>query len=335
MCLRNRGQKETKDRVFLEIMQIIIIPKSSGRVCRSCLSSRVTWMLGVALFLILPFSIGGMAWYLVDKLSSVDEHTASEKITEQKQRLVSLQKEISDIKRKSEANLDALSLQLGRMQAESMRSNALGQRLAEMAGLDKREFDFSIEPAVGGMGNEIKAKPLSQQDLKNVIDHVSANLAQESIELGLLESIMLDKDLKQSLDPKGWPVKRGYISSSYGYRSDPFTGKRAFHQGVDIPSAKGSPIHALAAGVVTFAGKRSGFGNMVEIDHGNGYSTRYAHISEIMVSSGDRIDQDEIIARIGSTGRSTGPHLHLEMFKDGRRFNPRRRLYTARKAKDN
>ena len=316
-------------------MQIIIIPKRSGRVCRSCLSSRATWMLGVALFLIVPFTVGGMAWYLADKLTATGDHSASEKITEQKQRLVALQQEVDDIRLQSEANLDALSLQLGRMQAESMRSNALGLRLAEMAGLDKSEFDFSIEPALGGTNSELPGKHLSQSDLKSVIDRVSANLSQESIELGLLESIMLDKDLKQSLDPKGWPVKRGYISSSYGYRSDPFTGKKVFHKGVDIPSAKGSPIHALAAGVVTYAGNRNGFGNMVEIDHGNGYSTRYAHISEIMVNTGDRIDQDQVIAKIGSTGRSTGPHLHLEMFKDGRRFNPRKRLYTARKAKEN
>jgi len=316
-------------------MQIIIIPKGSGRVCRSCLSPRATWMLGVALFLVLPFSVGGMAWYLADKFSATDDLSASEKITEQKQRLVALQQEVSEIKRQSEANLDALSLQLGRMQAESMRSNALGLRLAEMAGLDKREFDFSIEPAVGGTNSGLLGKHLSQTDLKSIIDRVSVNLTQESIELGLLESIMLDKDLKQSLDPKGWPVKRGYISSSYGYRSDPFTGKKAFHKGVDIPSAEGSPIRALAAGMVTYAGKKSGFGNMIEIDHGNGYSTSYAHISKVLVNTGDRVDQDQVIAKVGSTGRSTGPHLHLEMFKDGRRFNPRKRLYTARKAKEN
>ncbi|MFW2437828.1 MAG: M23 family metallopeptidase, partial [Arenicellales bacterium] len=255
-------------------------------------------MLGLVLFLILPFTFGGMTWYLAEKFSEEDDHSASEKITEQKQRLAVLQQEIAGIRRQSEANIDALSLQLGRMQAETMRSNALGVRLAEMAGLDKSEFDFSIEPALGGTNNELPGKHLSQSDLKSVIDRVAANLSQESIELGLLESIMLDKDLKQSLDPKGWPVKRGYISSSYGYRSDPFTGKKVFHKGVDIPSAKGSPIHALAAGVVTYAGSKNGFGNMVEIDHGNGYSTRYAHISEVMVNSGDRIDQDQVIAKI-------------------------------------
>jgi len=292
-------------------------------------------MLGVVLFLVLPFTVGGMAWYLSEKFSETDDHSTSEKIAEQKQRLMALQQEVIDIKRKSEANLDALSLQLGRMQAETMRSNALGLRLAEMAGLDKREFDFSIEPAVGGTNSEVSGKHLSQTDLKSVIDRVSANLFQESIELGLLERTMLDKDLKQSLDPKGWPVKRGYISSSYGYRSDPFTGKKVFHKGVDIPSAEGTPIYALAAGMVTYTGKKNGFGKIVEIDHGNGYSTRYAHNSKVLVNTGDRVDQDQVIAKIGSTGRSTGPHLHLEMFKDGRRFNPRKRLYTARKAKEN
>jgi murein DD-endopeptidase MepM/ murein hydrolase activator NlpD len=316
-------------------MQIIIIPKRSGRACRSCLSSRTTWVLGIFLFLILPVTAGGVSWYLANQWSATDiDQSSAELIAEQKQRLSILQKHVNKIQRQSEASLDALSLQLGRMQAESMRSNALGQRLAEMAGLDKSEFDFSVEPALGGSNTELSGNHLDIVDLKESIDRVAENLAQERLELDLLENAMLDKDLKQSLDPKGWPVKRGYISSSYGYRSDPFTGKKVFHKGVDIPSAEGSPIHALAAGVVTRAENRSGFGNMVEIDHGNGYLTRYAHISKLAVKTGDRIDQDQVIAEIGSTGRSTGPHLHLEMFKDGRRFNPRKRLYSARKAKD-
>ena len=316
-------------------MQIIIIPKRSGRVCRSCLSPRTTWMFGFLLFLILPVTAGGVSWYLANQLSIADkDNSSAEQLAEQKQRLSILQKHVSKIQHQSEASLDALSLQLGRMQAESMRSNALGQRLAEMAGLDKSEFDFSIEPALGGSNTELSGRHLDIVDLKESIDRVAENLAQERLELGLLENAMLDKDLKQSMDPKGWPVKRGYISSSYGYRSDPFTGKKVFHKGVDIPSAEGSPIHALAAGVVTHAESRSGFGNTVEIDHGNGYVTRYAHISKLAVKTGDRIDQDQVIAEIGSTGRSTGPHLHLEMFKDGRRFNPRKRLYSARKAKD-
>jgi len=317
-------------------MQIIIIPKSSGRACRSCLSSRTTWMLGVFLFLIMPVATGGMAWYVADHLSaSGTNQSAEEKIAEQKQRLATLEKDVLDIQQQSEASLDALSLQLGRMQAESMRSNALGQRLADMAGLDKSEFNYSEDPAVGGPHELASGKHQNLTDLQLAIDTISENISQERMELGLLESVMLDMDLKQSLDPKGWPVKRGYISSAYGYRSDPFTGKKVFHKGVDIPSAMGSPIHALAAGMVTYSGNKNGFGNMVEIDHGNGYSTRYAHISKLVVATGDRIDQDQVIAEIGSTGRSTGPHLHLEMFKDGRRFNPRKRLYSARKAKEN
>ena len=316
-------------------MQIIIIPKRSGRVCRSCLSPRTTWVLGILLFLILPVTAGGVSWYLANQLSTADkDNSSAEQLAEQKQRLSILKKHVRKIQHQSEASLDALSLQLGRMQAESMRSNALGQRLAEMAGLDKSEFDFSIEPALGGSNTELSGRHLDIVDLKESIDRVAENLAQERLELGLLENDMLDKDLKQSMDPKGWPVKRGYISSSYGYRSDPFTGKKVFHKGVDIPSAEGSPIHALAAGVVTHAESRSGFGNTVEIDHGNGYITRYAHISKLAVKTGDRIDQDQVIAEIGSTGRSTGPHLHLEMFKDGRRFNPRKRLYSARTSHD-
>ena len=287
------------------------------------------------LFLVLPATAGGMAWYLVDQLAgSTSNQSAEKKIADQQLRLAALEEEIIDLQTQSNASLDTFSIQLGRMQAESMRSNALGQRLADMAGLDKKEFDFSKQPAIGGANAEPTGRHQNLVDLQQAIKQVSDDLSQERMELGLLESIMLDRDLKQLLDPKGWPVKRGYISSSYGYRNDPFTGKKTFHKGVDIPAAKGTPIHALAGGVVIYSGDRNGFGNMVEIDHGNGYSTRYAHISKLIVEAGDRIDQDQVIAEIGSTGRSTGPHLHLEMFKDGRRFNPRKRLYTARKAKD-
>ena len=269
----------------------------------------------MVLFLVLPVTAGGMGWYLANQFSVADNNkSAAEQISGQKTRLSILQKHVNNVQRQSEASLDALSLQ--------------------MAGLDKSEFDFTTEPALGGANTGLDGRHLDIVDLKDSIDRVAENLSQERMELGLLENVMLDKDLKQSMDPKGWPVKRGYISSAYGYRSDPFTGKKVFHKGVDIPSAKGSPIHALAAGVVTHAENRDGFGNTVEIDHGNGYSTRYAHISKLVVKTGDRIDQDQVIAEIGSTGRSTGPHLHLEMFKDGRRFNPRKRLYSARKAKD-
>lgn len=303
-------------------------------MCRSCLSSRTTWMLGALLLIVLPTMAGSAAWYVTGKANGAGSYSENEQIATQKQRLAELQQQIADIKRQSEADLDALSLQLGRMQAESMRTDALGQRLAEMAGLDKKEFDFNVAPALGGSENNVVANHLDISELRSAIDLAAEKLSRERLELILLESAMLDRDLKQSLDPKGWPVKRGYISSAYGYRSDPFTGKRAFHKGVDIPSAEGAPIFALAAGVVTYAGEKPGFGKMIEIDHGKGYTTRYAHISKIAVKTGDRVDQNQAIAEIGSTGRSTGPHLHLEMLKDGRTFNPRKRLYSARKSKD-
>jgi murein DD-endopeptidase MepM/ murein hydrolase activator NlpD len=291
-------------------------------------------MLGILLFFIVPTVLGCGAWFLTAKLNDTDTVSGIEQISEQKIRLASLEAEINAIKTRSAAELDALSIQLGRMQAESMRTDALGQRLAEMAGLDKQEFDFSSAPGVGGAEPGMEMKHLGIDELKNAIDETAMKLSRERMELGLLEAMMIDRGLKKSMNPMGWPVKRGYISSAYGYRNDPFTGKKSFHKGVDIPSAEGAPIFALAAGVVTFAGDKHGFGNMVEIDHGHGYTTRYAHISTIAVKTGERVGQNQEIAKIGSTGRSTGPHLHLEMLKDGRTFNPRKRLYSGRKSKD-
>ena len=171
-------------------MQIIIIPKSSGRVCRSCLSSRSTWMLGILLFLVIPSVVGGTTWYLTDRLNSGQHLSEVEQIAEQKIRLAELQQQISDIKRQSEADLDALSMQLGRMQAASMRTDALGQRLAEMAGLDKGEFDFTIAPGLGGTESEPVGKHLDMSGLRAAIDQATEKLSQEKMELTGITAMM-------------------------------------------------------------------------------------------------------------------------------------------------
>jgi murein DD-endopeptidase MepM/ murein hydrolase activator NlpD len=286
----------------------------------------------VSLLLVLPGISAATAWYLASSTSEA-KLTSSQpddsNLTELQATLLDYRSQLDTLKRQADTELDVLSLQLGRMQAQLMRSNALGQRLAEMAGLEKTEFDFTSEPALGGPMTDVSADSVSVTDFRMQLDELAARLEQEHMELTLLENLMMQEDLHNTLDPRGWPVDGGYISSLYGYRNDPFSGKRAFHRGVDIPAAIGTSITSLAAGMVLHAGKEKGFGKMVEIDHGNGYVTRYAHVSKIAVRKGQRVDKGQKIAEIGSSGRSTGPHLHLEVLKDGKTINPRKRLNAA------
>ena len=313
-------------------MQILLVSKRNGELHKTCLPRGAGIVAALMLFLVLPMTLGVTIYHFTaghgDDMASA---VPSTELARAKARLAEYQQQIEDLKRRSDANIDVLSIKLGRMQAQLMRSNALSQRLAEMAGLDTSEFDFSKEPALGGVASPLETQQLEYDNVMQSLDQLSLRLEQEHMELVLMESILADKDLQQSLDPKGWPVKGSYISSSYGMRNDPFTGHKAFHKGVDIPGKPGAPIHAIAAGVVIHAGKRSGYGRMVEIDHGNGYTTRYAHVAKALVEVGDRVDRGMVIAEVGSTGRSTGPHLHLELLKNGKQVNPRKRLYSAKK----
>ena len=313
-------------------MQITLTTKKNGKTQQSCLSPAATLIAGLLLLVVLPASLGMAVYHYASEAENARAAMPTQiTLAEAENRMTGYQQTIDDLRRQSEANVDVLSVKLGRMQAQLMRSNALGQRLAEMAGLDKNEFDFSQEPALGGVASPLENDELQYGDVMQSLQHLSVRLEQEQMELSLLESMMANKDLQQALDPKGWPVKGSYISSSYGYRNDPFSGRKSFHKGVDIPGKVGAPVHALGAGVVVHANKKSGFGYMVEIDHGNGYTTRYAHASKILVDIGDRVSKGMSIAEIGSTGRSTGPHLHLELLKDGKQINPRKRLYSAKK----
>jgi len=312
-------------------MRILLLTGKDGESHQTRLSRSTSMLAVLLLFFVLPLTLGVTVYHYVSDGNAVVAGPAAHELARAEARLVAYQEEIESLKRRTQANIDVLSIKLGRMQAQLMRSNALGQRLAEMAGLDKSEFDFSREPALGGIASPLENQRVDYDNVMQSLEQLSARLEQEHMELTLLEGIMAERDLQQALDPKGWPVKGGYISSSYGMRNDPFSGRKAFHKGVDIPAKLGSAIHALGAGVVIHAGRKSGYGNMVEIDHGNGYTTRYAHVSKIHVAVGDRVGKGMTIAEVGSSGRSTGPHLHLELLKNGKQVNPRKRLYSARK----
>jgi len=230
---------------------------------------------------------------------------------------------LAELRGRAQEQLDALALRMGSLNASAIRLNALGHRLTDMADLDDGEFDFVSEPALGGP-LEADAVPAAGQvsDFFTAIDSMDRSLYEQEQQLLVLERLMLNRKLHERVYPKGRPVKSGYISSYFGKRTDPFNGKTASHRGVDFAGKSGSDVVAVAGGVVTYSGPRSGYGNMVEINHGNGYVTRYAHNKQNLVAPGDRIQPGQKIALMGATGRATGPNLHFEVWLRGRPVDP-------------
>lgn len=222
----------------------------------------------------------------------------------------------------AEANLNALAMRLGDLQARMNRLDALGQRLVVVGELDDGEFDFANPPAQGGPIGTSELRRLEVGDFLAMLDELSRQVADRNQQLALMEDLLITSTVHDELFPAGRPIKKGWLSSSYGYRSDPFSGKKEFHKGLDFAGKKGDPVIAVASGVVTWSGDRSGYGNLVEINHGNGYITRYGHNQKSMVQVGDTVESGQQIAEMGSSGRSTGPHVHFEVLRDGRHVNP-------------
>lgn len=221
-------------------------------------------------------------------------------------------------------NINALTARLGALQAQVIRLNALGKRLVDMAGLQKGEFDFGAPPPQGGpeQPNVLAETPLPLPSLTQSVDQLNQQLDDRQEQLSVLETMYRHRNLLDEVLPKGRPVSDGWISSYFGYRTDPFNGRREWHPGVDIAGELGEPVVAVAAGIVTYAGKHGGYGNLVQINHGNGFVTRYGHNSKVLVKVGETVSKGQEIALMGSTGRSTGPHVHFEVWRSGRLVNP-------------
>ncbi|MGH9354347.1 MAG: M23 family metallopeptidase, partial [Terriglobia bacterium] len=231
-------------------------------------------------------------------------------------------REVSRAKQAAQANIDALSAKVSALQAHIMRLDALGQQLTRMAGLKKGEFDFSAPPAEGGPEFSGPVQHVALPDFLANLDQLSAQINNREQQLTVLDSLLMNRNVQLQARPSGPPVVEGYESSPFGMRIDPFTGELSFHPGIDFAGPEGEPVKAVAAGVVTWAGPRSGYGNMVEIDHGNGYATLYGHSEKVLVHVGEVVKKGEEIALLGSTGRSTGPHVHFEVLYNGKPVNP-------------
>lgn len=219
-------------------------------------------------------------------------------------------------------NLNAMAKRLGEMQAQLLRLDTLGERLAKQAGFKPQEFKFDERPGRGGALSSVPSRDFSLSELSKQVDLLTRQVDDRGDKLGVLESLFTLEGAKRKLVPTMMPVLGGGYNSNFGWRIDPFNGQHSYHEGIDFAGGVGTPILAAAGGVVVFAEYHGQYGNMVEIDHGNDLITRYAHASRILVKVGDMVLRGAKIAEIGSTGRSTGAHLHFEVRQRGVAVNP-------------
>ncbi len=236
------------------------------------------------------------------------------------------QVELQHVRRNAQHEVNALAARLAELQAQANRLNALGARLTQAGQLQDGEFDFDKPVGQGGAGH---ASDMPQGELRQRLAGLEGQFDGADTQLSVLESLLFNRSLDREAIPSGDPIADSYITSGFGGRADPFGGGHQFHKGIDFEADVGDPVLAVADGVVSFSGVRSGYGNVIEIDHGNGYVTRYAHNSRLERTIGDLVRSGQEIAKAGSTGRSTGAHVHLEVWQDGRVINPRQFLASA------
>jgi murein DD-endopeptidase MepM/ murein hydrolase activator NlpD len=219
-------------------------------------------------------------------------------------------------------NLNAMAVKLGEMQAQLMRLDTLGERLAKVAGFKPQDLMFGEVPGRGGALSTLPQYDLSLGELTRQLERLTHQLDDRGDKLGILESSITFDNARKKLIPTMLPVQGGWYSSNYGWRIDPFTGQRAFHDGIDVIAEQGTPVHAAAGGVVVYSDFHPQYGNMIEIDHGNDLISRYAHASQRLVKVGDLVLRGGKIAEVGKTGRATGTHLHFEVRQRGVPVNP-------------
>lgn len=302
-------------------MNIIIVSDKLGKPKTLTLDSRRLAML-LSAWLALPVLMaGGLFYYTLTRSVDIDNPYLRSLIVEAQRE--QLEKNHAYL----QASLNTMAVRVGQMQAQMTRLDALGERLVKLSGINRQEFRFDQPPGEGGP--EGVQRTLSQTELSKQIEALSRHLEDRSDRLTVLESMYMEKHLSKVTIPSSPPVSTGWHSSNYGWRIDPFTGRNAFHEGVDFNVDVGTPVMAAAGGVVISSQfNTSGYGNLIEIDHGNGMVSRYAHLSKMLVREGDIVLRGQKIGFSGNTGRSTGPHLHFEIRIGGAPQNPANYLQT-------
>ena len=299
-----------------ECMQLILINKS-GEPSQFVLSSLRIKILGfVAATVCVGLVFAGFLLKQSDFVDAAVIETWRSKLSEQDD-------VVEQLREQSVARRQAVGRQIAEMQARLWRMEALASYMHETAGLPKDEFDFDAPVSQGGPLNN-EAQVLEVDNLDTQLASLSQRLKQRETELSILDQVLLGIYNDKGARPAGAPIVKGWMSSPYGERVDPISGKKAWHEGMDFAGAKGSEVIAVANGVVVFAGYRDGYGQLVEISHGKDLRTRYGHHEEVLVHAGQSVKRGDVIALMGNSGRSTGPHVHFEVLKEGRPVNPAR-----------
>jgi murein DD-endopeptidase MepM/ murein hydrolase activator NlpD len=310
-------------RIQKKSMQIILLHPRFSRVRSMTLNSRHV-LLALVLLFALILGCGAFLSYMLLSHAGDSQSPMLHGIAE------SMMKQDEDKKEKYlKENLAVMAIKLGEMQAQLMRLDALGERVQGLSGVPPQEFNFKVPP---GQGGAISSNPatvphaLDMSELQKALEAFAVDIGHRADYMNVVETALMSDKIKSRLLPTMQPVNVMYNSSSFGWRIDPFTGGNAFHEGLDFPAPTGTPIYAAAAGVVIAAEFHPQYGNMLDIDHGNDIMTRYAHASQLYAKVGDIVKRGQHIADIGTTGRSTGPHLHFEVRIRGAAQDPRKFL---------
>ena len=309
----------------------MIFYSGHGRRCHAMRFGIGSW---TAVALVFGALIPGAAYYAGTRSSAASVAPAAlssagrvdNKATDDKVTLDLTEREIERrVQQRLEQHLTGVAPRLARLQAESVRLDAIANRLLKVSGEDPEEFRR------GSGGPETSdARNYTALEFDTALSELSDSFLSEQALYEKIDSLLAKHRLEAEIMPSGWPIDGGWVSSPYGKRSDPINGKHAFHHGVDIAAKRYTPIHTVAAGIVSFSGRRTGYGRVVEITHGNGYTTLYGHNQANKVKVGDRVKKGQTIALVGSSGRATGPHVHFEVRSNGTRINPSQFLRASR-----
>ncbi len=307
-------------------MKIIIVNSDHGQTRSLTLGGWTRAFLSVCL-LGIPTVVGawGYNWLVNFDKKDVFNADALSWGTSQAEQKDKLEKS----RKQSEGQVAALTAKVAELQARLVRLDAVGERLTKVAKLDKGEFDFSQPPGIGGPLNRLNLDGAASTNFMLAVDQLSQHVQNREQQFKALDSILISRSFDVEALFDTLPIENGYMSSTFGYRTDPFNGKQEFHSGMDFTAPAGTAITAVAAGVVTSSSLTNDYGNLIEINHGESFETRYAHNKVNLVKNGDVVKKGQIIALVGSTGRSTAPHVHFEVYKNGRVVDPATYLHTA------
>ncbi len=301
-----------------EVVQIILLSRRHGAA--RTLSFDLRWLVaGIFILVGVSLSLGTFVGVQMSPQTEAIAHDDSQIIN---QALDEQRAEVGAVRVDAQRQLDAFAVYVAELQARLTRLDALGERLTELADIDSSEFDFSLNVGQGGAEDAYGSAAYAPPAFMSTLDDLALQLDSREQQLEVLEQLLAERRLTEAEYLAGRPVLQGYVSSPFGRRIHPLTGRATVHKGVDFAAKAGSPVISVAAGVVTFSGRKNGYGNVVEVSHADGYTTLYAHNKRNVVQVGDLVKRGQTIALVGSTGRSTGYHVHFEVTKLGRVVNP-------------